>query len=153
MVKIFRKNIASPLGFLRLSGDSHFVHSINFVNQSKNNNNSLVLAQCQKQLGQYFSGQRKKFALALRLSGTPFQLLVWQTLSQIPWGAVISYQDLADLMGRPRSVRAVANAVGANPIPIIIPCHRVIASDGSLGGYSGGLAKKKLLLRLENVLT
>lgn len=85
------------------------------------------------------------------ISGTPFQVAVWRELCKIPYGRTISYAKLAKRVGRPKAVRAVANACGANPLPIIIPCHRVIASDGTIGGYSGGISKKKHLLAKEGI--
>lgn len=85
-------------------------------------------------------------------SGTAFQIIVWRELRKIPSGKTISYAELAKRVGRPRAVRAVANACGANPLPIIIPCHRVIASDGTIGGYSGGISKKKKLLKKEGIV-
>jgi O-6-methylguanine DNA methyltransferase len=86
------------------------------------------------------------------VSGTAFQILVWRELRNIPFGKTISYAELAKRIGRPRAVRAVANACGANPLPVIVPCHRVIASDGTIGGYSGGLSKKKQLLKKEGIV-
>jgi len=102
-----------------------------------------------KQLDEYFKGQRSKFDLELNLSGTPFQLQVWKTLRTIPYGKTIAYGDLAKMLNNPGGMRAVGAANGQNPIPIIIPCHRVIAADGSLGGYTGGLDIKRKLLDLE----
>lgn len=100
----------------------------------------------------YFAGQPNSFEnLILDLQGTPFQRKVWQALRQVPFGATVSYQALAASLDMPRSARAVGNALGANPLPIIIPCHRVVAADGSLGGYSGGLQYKRLLLSHEQV--
>jgi len=95
------------------------------------------------------NGQRREVALPLDLQGTPFQLLVWDALKAIPYGSTLSYSELARQIGRPKSARAVANGCGANPVGIIIPCHRVIRSDGSLGGYRGGVERKKLLLERE----
>nr|MDK2850718.1 methylated-DNA-[protein]-cysteine S-methyltransferase [Candidatus Cloacimonadota bacterium] len=102
-----------------------------------------------KQLDEYFAGTRREFDLAFFATGTPFQLMVWEELMKIPYGETISYQELATRIGRPHSARAVGNALRANPVPIIIPCHRVIASNGSLGGFSGGIATKRFLLGLE----
>ncbi|MDD2903026.1 MAG: methylated-DNA--[protein]-cysteine S-methyltransferase [Syntrophales bacterium] len=105
-----------------------------------------------KELAAYFSGTPTTFAsLPLDPKGTPFQLRVWQELRKIPWGAAISYKELAARAGSPRGFRAVGQANGANPIPIIIPCHRVINADGSLGGYSSGLERKRWLLRHEGL--
>ncbi len=104
------------------------------------------------QLAEYFAGRRRDFALALDPPGTPFQRQVWEELARIPFGATISYGELARRVGRPAAARAVGAANGANPIPIVLPCHRVIGSDGSLTGYGGGLPLKKALLALEGVL-
>jgi len=108
-----------------------------------------LLEQAEAQLREYFAGERRQFTLPLRPEGTPFQQAVWQALGRIPYGATCSYADLARAVGRPNACRAVGNANGHNPLPILIPCHRVIAADGSLGGYTGGLDKKALLLQLE----
>jgi methylated-DNA-[protein]-cysteine S-methyltransferase len=104
-----------------------------------------------RQLDCYFAGRLKRFELRLAPHGTPFQQAVWQALQDIPYGRTISYGKLAERIGRPRSIRAVGTANGANPISIIIPCHRVIGRDGSLTGYAGGLPRKALLLKLEGV--
>ena len=102
------------------------------------------------QLDQYLAGERQQFDMTLDWSlGTPFQQSVWRALQQIPYGQTISYAQLAQSIGKPTAYRAVANANGKNPFSIIIPCHRVVASDGSLGGYTGGLDKKRLLLGIE----
>jgi methylated-DNA-[protein]-cysteine S-methyltransferase len=103
-----------------------------------------------QQLKAYFEGAPTDFAdLALAPQGTPFQLRVWQELRRIPRGQAISYKELAERLGNPKATRAVGQANGSNPIPLIIPCHRVIAADGSLGGYSSGLERKRWLLRHE----
>jgi methylated-DNA-[protein]-cysteine S-methyltransferase len=102
------------------------------------------------QLDEYFSGRSKAFDLALSPDGTPFQKQVWSALQTIPYGETISYKELAQRIGKPKAVRAVGAANGANPIPIIIPCHRVIGNDGSLTGFGGGLPLKKRLLELES---
>jgi methylated-DNA-[protein]-cysteine S-methyltransferase len=100
----------------------------------------------------YFAGRPDSFEhLSLDLQGTPFQIRVWEALRQVPFGAITSYQALADSLGMPRSARAVGGALGANPLPIIIPCHRVVATNGSLGGYSAGIQYKRLLLSHEQV--
>jgi len=105
------------------------------------------------QLKEYFKRQRKEFDLALEIIGTDFQKRVWNDLTKIPYGETISYGELAERMGDKNKMRAVAAANGANPIPIIIPCHRVIGADGSLTGYGGGLDVKKRLLELEGSWT
>src|SRR5262245_35626242 len=103
-----------------------------------------------RQLGEYFAGERKTFSLTLIPEGTEFQRAVWSELQNIPYGETISYKELAERIGKPKAVRAVGAANGANPIPIIIPCHRVIGNDGSLTGFGGGLPLKKRLLELES---
>jgi len=108
-----------------------------------------VLSEAQRQLDLYFSGRLRDFTLPLAPQGTPFQLHVWQALGDIPYGATISYAELAARIGRPRAVRAVGGANGRNPLPIIRPCHRVIGSDGGLTGFSAGLSIKRYLLHLE----
>jgi len=101
------------------------------------------------ELREYFAGQRRTFTIELAPKGTPFQLAVWNELLRIPYGATISYSELAHRIGKPSAVRAVGAANGANPIPIIIPCHRVIGANGSLTGYGGGIERKQFLLALE----
>ena len=110
-----------------------------------------VLAKAAAQLKEYFDGKRKAFKLPLDAAGTPFQKNVWKALSRIPYGKTYSYKDVADRIRNPKAVRAVGNANGKNPLCIIVPCHRVIANDGSLGGYSAGLGIKVKLLSLEKV--
>jgi methylated-DNA-[protein]-cysteine S-methyltransferase len=101
------------------------------------------------QLREYFAGARKTFDVELAPKGTPFQLDVWKALCEIPYGDTISYAELARRIGRPAAVRAVGAANGANPIPVIVPCHRVIGSNGTLTGYGGGIERKQFLLTLE----
>jgi len=104
----------------------------------------------QKEIDEYFQQKRKEFTIPLQLVGTPFQQSVWNILQLIPYSETISYKDEAKLLKKPKAIRAVANANGRNPISIIIPCHRVIASGGKIGGYSSGIDKKIELLKLEN---
>jgi methylated-DNA-[protein]-cysteine S-methyltransferase len=112
-----------------------------------------LIAAVKQQLKSYFEGIPTDFVdLALAPQGTPFQLRVWQELRRIPRGQAISYKELARRVGNPRATRAVGQANGRNPIPLIIPCHRVIAADGSLGGYSSGLERKRWLLRHEGAM-
>ncbi len=101
------------------------------------------------ELGRYFAGELRSFTLARAAAGTPFQQRVWDELVRIPYGETISYAELARRIGEPRAVRAVGRANGANPIAIVVPCHRVIGADGTLTGYAGGLEKKRALLALE----
>ncbi len=113
------------------------------------NESETGLKSAKDQLNEYFAGKRSSFELPLKLEGTEFQRKVWGELLQIPYGVTISYGDLARKLGKPGGMRAVGAANGQNPIPIIVPCHRVIAADGSLGGYTGGLDIKYKLLELE----
>ena len=110
-----------------------------------------ALAEAACQLGEYFAGGRTTFELALETEGTLFQREVWAALAEIPYGETISYAELAASVARPHAFRAVGSANGANPIAIIVPCHRVITSGGSLGGYAGGLDAKRTLLGLEGI--
>jgi methylated-DNA-[protein]-cysteine S-methyltransferase len=106
--------------------------------------------QAAEQFGEYFAGQREVFTLRTHLAGTDFQRRVWQALTTIPYGQTWSYAQLADAVGRPDRLRAVAATNGRNPIAVAVPCHRVVGSDGSLTGYTGGLARKRFLLDLEH---
>jgi methylated-DNA-[protein]-cysteine S-methyltransferase len=110
-----------------------------------------ILKNAVGQVEEYFAGHRKQFDIAFNLAGTPFQKQVWQELFKIPFGKTVAYKDIAKKIKNPKAVRAVGSANGKNPVCIIIPCHRVIAADGSIGGYSGGLDIKKKLLRLEHI--
>ncbi len=101
------------------------------------------------QLDEYFSGSRKDFTVKLKLRGTPFQIDVWNALRKIPYGETRTYKEIATQIGRPQAFRAVGQAIHNNPIAIVVPCHRVIGSDGSLTGFAGGLELKKRLLELE----
>jgi len=108
-----------------------------------------IICETKKQLTEYFERKRKVFDVPLNLSGTEFQLKVWEELRKIPYGETESYADIAKAIGNSKAVRAVGTAISKNPIPIIIPCHRVINSDGSIGGFSGGVRVKEKLLHLE----
>lgn len=111
-----------------------------------------VLRQAVSELDEYFAGSRTSFTVPLLPIGTDFQCCVWQALTTIPYGATMSYTQIAQQIHRPQSVRAVAQAIGANPLSLFIPCHRVIGADGSLTGYAGGIAAKRLLLHTEGAL-
>ena len=147
----------TPIGALRLvSNGSHLV-KIEFEDrhqpgEAAANTCDEVLASTRTQLRQYFSGQRQAFNLPLAPVGTPFQRQVWQALAEIPWGEVRSYADIARAIQRSKAVRAVGAANGRNPLPIVVPCHRVVGSDGSLTGFAGGLEMKRALLELEGSL-
>ncbi len=108
-----------------------------------------VLTLAALQLQEYFAGQRQQFALPLKPAGTEFQKLVWRALTRIPYGSTSTYKELAEAIGNPKASRAVGSACHRNPLPVVIPCHRVIGSSGSLTGYAGGLELKAALLKLE----
>lgn len=143
----------SPVGLLKLRSVGDAVAEISFEEQRwETEQADDVLEECRRQLGEYFSGTRRTFDVPLVLEGTAFQKKVWQALCKIPYGTVWSYGDLAREIGNPKAVRAVGGANHKNPVSIIVPCHRVIGSDGSLTGYGGGLDKKEFLLRLEGAI-
>ncbi len=110
------------------------------------------LRDCIAQVAEYFAGERGRFDLPLAPRGTPFQRHVWQEIAKVPYGATITYAELARRAGRPGSARAAGAATGRNPLAIVVPCHRIVAADGSLTGYAGGLARKARLLGLEGAL-
>jgi methylated-DNA-[protein]-cysteine S-methyltransferase len=114
--------------------------------------NHPILRQTTAELREYMAGQREEFTVPLELTGTEFQREVWQELCKIPYGKTCRYIDIANAIGKPKAVRAVGAANGSNPVPIIVPCHRVIGSDGTLTGYGGGLPLKRRLLQLEGIL-
>ena len=151
--------VGSPLGDLLLAGDEGALHLISFPTGRMRKRpergwteDAAPFRAAAKQLGEYFAGKRERFELALAPAGTEFQLAVWQGLRRIPYGRTWSYAELAGRIGRPRAMRAVGAANGANPLPIVVPCHRVIGADGSLTGFGGGLPAKRLLLELEGAL-
>lgn len=151
-------DLDTPLGVMRLvacKGELtgvHFVGEKHFPQQTaawqQADDEPTLQAACQE-ISEYYSGVRQQFDIALAPQGTPFQRRVWQTLLDIPYGATRSYKALAAAIGQPKAVRAVAAAVGRNPICIMIPCHRIIGSDGSLTGYAAGIPRKQALLSLE----
>lgn len=105
-----------------------------------------------RQLAEYFAGRRRRFELSLAPEGTAFYQAVWRALTEIPYGRTVGYGELARELGRPQASRAVGRANGTNPIPVVVPCHRVVGADGDLTGYGGGLERKRFLLRLEGAL-
>ena len=140
----------SPVGWLRLTGNSQFLQEITFTNESGPSETKFeILHQAVAQLKEYFEGTRFAFDVPLHPMGTAFQQKVWQALSAIPYGQTVSYKAIAIAVKNPKAVRAVGAANGKNPIPIIIPCHRVIGANGDLVGYSSGLWRKEWLLNHE----
>jgi methylated-DNA-[protein]-cysteine S-methyltransferase len=140
----------SPIGWIEIGGTAEGLTWLAFVERRGAESESHVLLdQAMQQLAEYFDGTRRVFDLPLRPEGTEFQRRVWGQLLQVPFGQTVSYQDIARAIGRPRAVRAVGAANGRNPISIVVPCHRVVGSDGGLTGYGGGLWRKEWLLRHE----
>ncbi|UOE44614.1 methylated-DNA--[protein]-cysteine S-methyltransferase [Agromyces larvae] len=144
MTDVFLTRIDSPIGRLELVADESAITALSIERNGALPHDDLpertnaVLDAARIQLAEYFSGERTEFDLPVRPGGTPFQQAVWQQLARLGWGEAISYGALADAVGRPGAARAIGGAVGANPVPIIIGCHRVLASDGRITGYSGG---------------
>ncbi|NHF60345.1 methylated-DNA--[protein]-cysteine S-methyltransferase [Flavobacteriaceae bacterium TP-CH-4] len=144
--------IETPLGIARLEGDEAGLASITVLDKQEVPTAVLpeVLEDTAYQLREYFDGKRKVFDLELNPQGTDFQKRVWHALLQIPYGKTVSYLELSKKLGDIKAIRAVAAANGKNPLWIVVPCHRVIGTDGSLTGYAGGLHRKKWLLAHEN---
>ena len=154
----YTTTIDSPLGTLLLVSDGTALTALLFGDTSgaeglagpcTADDEAAPFPQARREIGEYFAGQRKVFKIPLSPRGTPFQQLVWQALQRIPHGATATYRDIARAVGSPGAVRAVGAANARNPLAIVVPCHRVIGSDGTLTGYAGGLARKKALLDLE----
>jgi methylated-DNA-[protein]-cysteine S-methyltransferase len=148
----------TTIGTLRLVSDGKCLTKVEFqdrydVRDEDTQSEDSVLNNAASQLKEYFAGERSEFDIPLNAAGTDFQHSVWSALTRIPHGELRSYSDIARDIDRPKAVRAVGAANGRNPIPVIVPCHRVIGSDGSLTGFAGGLEIKRELLILEGALT
>ena len=144
--------IQTPLGTAKIEGDVEGLSAVTVLNGDEKTSD--VIPECLEdavyQLQEYFEGKRQDFTLELNPQGTDFQKRVWEGLLQIPYGKTVSYLDLSKILGDVKAIRAVAAANGKNPLWIVVPCHRVIGSDGSLTGYAGGLHRKKWLLEHES---
>ena len=141
----------SPVGNLHIRSDDESIIEISFTDKEPYGTNDCdVLRKCTSELEQYFTGKLKEFTVPLKLIGTDFRKKCWEALRTIAYGETISYKELAIKVGNPKACRAVGGANHHNPIVIIVPCHRVIGSGGSLTGFGGGLNKKQFLLELEN---
>jgi len=156
-----QRSLRTPIGVLRVTASDRGVTNIDRVATKSNrvarqsSQRGTPAAQRQadravRELREYFAGKRTRFTVPVHLEGTPFQERAWATMCKIPFGGTISYAEQARSMRAPRAVRAVGSANGANPVPIIVPCHRVVASNGGLGGYALGLAMKRWLLAHES---
>ncbi len=148
--------IDTPVGELLLAGDQYVLHELGFPEGPRRRRaepswelRDSIFTEAKTQLSHYFAGGLKSFSLAIQPAGTPFQLRVLDELRKIPYGVTASYKEIASRLGNPQAMRAVGMANGRNPIPVIIPCHRVIGSNGQLTGFGGGIPTKKALLKLE----
>lgn len=143
----------SAIGWIEIQGSEGQILSLKFVDQPRTGFTACaVMEMAMQQISEYFMGTRRAFDLPLVMRGTSFQRQVWGELMTIPYGRVTTYQEIAQAIGRPKAVRAVGAANARNPIPIVVPCHRVIGSDGNLTGYGGGIWRKEWLLRHEGYL-
>src|SRR5690348_2552613 len=156
MSTVWYDDLPTPIGRLRLVADEQGLREVWFETGRHRRepasswvHSEQALAFARVQLEEYFAGTRQVFKLPLHPFGTPFQLAVWQELARIPYGATISYGELAQRIGQPQAMRAVGAANGRNPLPIVLPCHRVIGANGSLTGFGGGLPTKRFLLAME----
>jgi len=158
MIGIVYSILNSPLGRLLVARNADGLTCINFQDGTEAVNPQAgwleqpsALADAAEQLEAYFRGELRQFDLPLAPQGTAFQLQVWQAMREIPYGQTVTYAELARRVGRPQAARAVGGASSRNPLPVVVPCHRVVGSDGSLTGYAGGLHLKQALLELEHL--
>ena len=144
--------LESELGTIEISATGNGIASVYFIDQKQlNTTSNQYTNQCKQQLQEYLNGERQQFDICLdQQTGTDFQRQVWQALLTIPFGQIASYTDIAKQINRPKAVRAVGAANGKNPTSIIVPCHRIIGSNGTLTGYAGGIARKQWLLQHES---
>jgi methylated-DNA-[protein]-cysteine S-methyltransferase len=150
---ISRRSFPSPFGYITITAEAEKITAVELCKKANSVGSSKVLSEAAKQIELYLNGSLPRFSLPLKVSGTPFQLAVWKTIAKIPFGKTVSYGEIATAIGRPQAARAVGAAVGANPTPLLVGCHRVLGSSGSLTGYSGGqgIKTKKLLLDHESI--
>ncbi len=155
---VYQSFYASPLGSLLIGSDGAAVTRVVFVDDSRNNPEKLakgklcdVLQCATMQLDEYFLGRRRSFTIPFSQQGTPFELLVWSALQDVPYGKTVSYVNVARMIGKPTAVRAVASAIAKNSILLFIPCHRVVRSDGTIGKYSCGTWRKLWLIVKKNI--
>ena len=156
MTKEYKTYYQSEIGWLEIIGTEDAVKAVEFIEPEEKEESSAeppaAIADCVAQLDEYFKGKRQEFSLKLEPEGTEFQKAVWRQLLEVPFGKTVSYLDIAKALGNEKAVRAVGAANGQNPIVIIVPCHRIIGSNGKLTGYGGGLWRKEWLLNHEGVV-
>ena len=147
-------SIDSPVGPIHIRSTPGFIVAVSFrdYHTERRQPGTMLEQQCARELAEYFDGKRQQFTFSFQQPGTDFQQRVWNELVKIPFGKTISYHELAVRLGDPKCIRAAGTANGKNELAIVVPCHRVIGSDGSLTGYAGGIEKKEFLLRLEGSL-
>jgi methylated-DNA-[protein]-cysteine S-methyltransferase len=143
------RSVDTPIGTLWLARDEHGINRVDFHGREGAHAGDPLLVEADAQLLEYFAGERRSFELPLSPGGTVFQRLVWSAVETIPYGTTTTYSALAAALGRPSACRAVGAANGSNPLPVIVPCHRVVGTTGALTGYGGGLERKRALLDLE----
>jgi len=150
---ISRRSFPSPFGFITITAEDDKIIAVELCKKVSSVGSSKVLDDAEKQLALYLKGSLPMFSLPLKVSGTPFQLAVWKAIAKVPFGKTVSYGKIAAAIRKPLAARAVGAAVGANPTPLLVGCHRVLGSNGSLTGYSGGqgIKTKKLLLEHEGI--
>ncbi|MEJ8548515.1 methylated-DNA--[protein]-cysteine S-methyltransferase [Brevibacillus borstelensis] len=156
MDKLYKLDCASPIGVVEIIGSKGYVHSIMFSERSAPQyavgaDTPEALKDCQRQLGEYFNGERREFTFPYVWEGTSFQKTVWEALTRIPYAQTVSYKDIATDIGNEKAIRAVGNANSKNIISIVVPCHRVIGSDRTLTGYAGGIWRKEWLIQHEKM--
>ena len=150
-MKIYIAYYQSPIGAVEIVETQDEIVALNFVDKPRSTDVELpaTLRKCVRQVDEYFNAERRQFSVKLSLQGTDFQNMVWHQLLNVPYGKTVSYGEIATAIGNPAACRAVGAANGKNPISIIVPCHRIIGSDGTLTGYGGGLWRKQWLLKHE----
>ncbi len=150
--KTYQTSCKTDIGWVVITGTENEIWSVGFSDDTPETDGNLpaCVKECRNQINEYFKGKRKTFTVGFQLKGTDFQRRVWNELAKIPYGGQVSYKDIAVGIGNEKACRAVGNANGKNPMAVIVPCHRVIANNGKLGGYGGGLWRKQWLLEHEN---
>ena len=140
------------VGYILLKEENGFLIALEFSNDEFIENDSTpLLCSVERELIEYFQGNRTSFDIPIKLNGTDFQKAIWEAMSKIPYGETVSYGELSNMAGYKKAYQAVGNACGKNPIAIIVPCHRVLAANKKIGGFSGGLDKKRILLKIEGI--